>query len=213
MKKRKNNEYKSPYSILDENISILRTNIRFAKNNPMDKILAISSPNTKEGKSTVTYELAKSFAQDGQTVLLIDCNLRDPFIDTLGGYDGGRGLVNILINDVNPAEVVVADEKYQTLDIILSGPTPPNPVELLGSKQMQNLLVSVKEHYDYVLLDTSSMCLTSDAGIISSYADGTILVIEKGMTQGADIEKAIRRIEHLGGNFLGFILNDIKGIS
>ncbi len=212
MQKKTKEKYDSSYSLLEECFSILRTNLRFAKDAENIHVIAVTSPGKNEGKSTIAFGLAKSLAEDGQTVLLLDCNLRSPSIDKLGNYESGRGLVNILINNVIPAEVVVGDSEFTNLDIILAGPIPPNPVELIGSIKMKNLLASVKDHYDYVLLDTPGLSLVPDAGILSNYADGTILIVEKGRTQGEDIQTSLNRIDHLNGKVLGFVLNDIKGL-
>ena len=212
MKMKLNERYESSYSFLEESFSALRTNLRFAKDAEDIRIIAVTSPGKDEGKTTITYGLAKSLAKDGQTVLLMDCNLRTPAIDKCGNYEVGRGLVNILINDVIPAEVFVPDPDHLNLDIILAGSVPPNPVELMGSIKMKNLLISVKDYYDYILLDTPGICLAPDAGILSNYADATILIVEKGRTQGEDLEKSLNRIDHLNGKMLGFVFNDIKGL-
>lgn len=212
MVKQLKNNYDSSYSVLEECFSVLRTNLRFAKSSGNVRVITVTSPGRKEGKTTITYGLATSLAEDGQSVLLIDCNLRDPGIDRAGNYESGRGLVNILINDVSPAEVVVGDTKYLNMDIILAGPVPPNPVELIGSIKMKNLIDTVRDHYDYVLLDSPAVSLTPEAGILGNYSDGTLLVVEKGQTQGSDMEKALNRINHLNGNLLGFVFNDIKGV-
>lgn len=212
MVKQLKNNYDSSYSVLEECFSILRTNLRFAKSSDSIRVITITSPGKNEGKTTIAYGLATSLAEDGQSVLLIDCNLREPGIDRVGNYESGRGLVNILINDVSPAEVVLGDKRYQTLDIILAGPVPPNPVELIGSIKMKNLIDSVRDHYDYILLDSPAVALTPEAGILANYSDGTLMVVEKGQTQDQELEKALNRVNHLNGNILGFVFNDIKGV-
>lgn len=199
-------------SHIEENFSVLRTNLRFGKDNKGVSVVTITSPSEEEGKSTITYELAKSFAQDGESVLIIDCNLRSPDIKNRLGQDEGRGLVNILLNDVNPSEVVVGNPEFEHFDVILSGVIPPNISELLGSKKMDHLIQSVKEHYDYVFLDAPAMNFYPEAGILANYSDGTLLVVSKGVTEASEVDKAIRRIEYLDGRILGFVLNNMENI-
>lgn len=209
-KKKKNNNYYSDSSMVDEAIRTLRTNISFSSTDNKLKSLVITSSNPSEGKSNISINLARSMAQNGQRVILIDCDLRNPSVGKYIGVEVGIGMTNLLVQDVNVKEVMIKDETSENLDIILTGPVPPNPSELLGSHKMKRLLAELEQEYDMVILDSPPAGLLTDAQILSTIADGTILVVAQGESTREKIEATIQNLRHVDANLLGFVFNKVK---
>ncbi|MDO5018415.1 MAG: CpsD/CapB family tyrosine-protein kinase [Lagierella massiliensis] len=209
MAKKKNNYY-SDESIVDEAIRTLRTNIAFSSTDNSLKSLVITSSNPSEGKSNISIRLARSMAHNGQKVLLIDCDLRNPSVGKYIGVDVGIGMTNLLVQDISVKEVMIKDEKSPYLDIILTGPVPPNPSELLGSEKMKRLVSEFENEYDIVILDSPPAGLLTDAQILSTMADGTILVVAQGESTREKIDMTIQNLRNVDANILGIVFNKVK---
>ena len=205
---KKHNYYakSSPY---EEAFRNLRTNIQFSAIDKELKALVITSTNPSEGKTSIATNLAMSFAQNGEKVILVDCDMRNPSVSKHIDINQPKGLTNILVNKEDPHTVMV---QHEGVDIIFAGPIPPNPAELIGSRSMENLLENLKHEYDYVLLDTPPAGMLTDGAILSSAADGTILVIAEGETERADLGRTIEQIKNVGGNIIGVVMNKVKSV-
>lgn len=201
------NHYYSNTSAFDESIRTLRTNIQFSEVDKKLKSILITSTNPSEGKSTIALELARSFALNGDRTILIDGDLRNPTISKFIGIENNIGITNILTSPIKLGDAIISDEKIKSLDIILSGPIPPNPAELLGSRAMEKLLNVIREEYDHIIIDTPPTNLITDAAILSTKVDGTLFVVNHGETKREDFQGAIRNIEQVGGNIIGACLN------
>lgn len=201
------NHYYSNTSAFDESIRTLRTNIQFSEVDRKLKTILVTSTNPSEGKSTIALELAKSFALNGDKVLLMDCDLRNPTVSKISGIKNNVGITNILTTSIKVGDAITSDENTPGLDVILSGPIPPNPSELLGSNAMERLLDLLKGAYDHIIVDTPPVNLITDAAILSTKVDGTLLVVNHGSTKKEDLQNAIRNIEQVGGNVIGACLN------
>ena len=142
-----------PKSPISEQYRTIRTNIQFSSFQKEMKSIMVTSPDSSEGKSTTAANLAIVFAQQGKKVLLVDADLRKPTIHYMFNVPNTVGLTNMLVNQVDLAQVIFSTED-RYLHILPSGPIPPNPSELLASDAMQSAIEEMQKKYDVVLLDT-----------------------------------------------------------
>lgn len=199
-----------PKSPVAEIYRTLRTNIMFASYNKEVKAIAVTSPLTNDGKSTVTSNLAITMAQSGSKVLLVDGDLRNPSIHKMFSMKNNIGLTNILAGSTLYEDSVVSHPGLANLDFILSGPKPPNPSELLGLPRMKALLKTIKSRYDYILIDTPPVLIVTDGTLISSVCDGVVLVISSGKTTIENAQKSKEHLKNVGSCLLGVVLNKVK---
>ena len=179
---------------------------------PVLKTLVFTSAVHSEGKSTTVANLAIVMGQDDKHILLIDCDMRKPVIHRRFGLLN-RGLSNCFAEDLPLKEVIQADV-FPNLDVVTSGPVPPNPAELLGSKKMKALLQEAAEAYDYVFLDMPPVLAVTDAVLMSSLlmssqVDGTVLVLGSGDISPDEGKQAQSVLEKVHANILGVILNKV----
>lgn len=194
-------------SPVSEAYRAIRTNLQFAGAGKQLKTLVFTSAVPSEGKSTTVANLAIVMGQDDKHILLIDCDMRKPVIHRRFGLLN-RGLSNCFVEDLPLKEVIQADV-FPNLDVVTSGPVPPNPAELLGSKKMKALLQEAAEAYDYVFLDMPPVLAVTDAALMSSQVDGTVLVIGSGDISPDEGKQAQSVLEKVHANILGVILNKV----
>jgi protein-tyrosine kinase len=196
----------SPRAAISEQYRTIRTNIQFSSVDESIRTLLVTSSGPEEGKSTTVANLAVVFAQQGKKVLLIDADLRKPTVHYTFQLDNTTGLTNVLTKQTQLEKAAVTT-LVDNLSVLSSGPIPPNPAELLGSKAMEDMLVVALEQYDIVIFDTPPVLAVTDAQILANRCDGTILVVGSGKTQ---IEPAMKSKELLlssKGKLLGVVLN------
>ena len=198
------NDPKSPIS---ETYRAIRTNLQFAGAGKQLKYIAFTSSVPGEGKSTTISNIALTMAQDGKKVLLIDNDLRKPRQHKIFGLLN-KGLTNIIAMGT-PFEEAVQKDVFPNLDVLTSGPIPPNPSELLGSEKMLDVLKKVGESYDYVLLDLPPVLAVTDAAIVGNMADGVVLVVRSGLTEPEEAKEAKKRLQAGHANILGVVLNGV----
>ena len=199
-------------SPVSEAYRAIRTNLQFAGAGKQLKTLVFTSAVPSEGKSTTVANLAIVMGQDDKHILLIDCDMRKPVIHRRFGLLN-RGLSNCFAEDLPLKEVIQADV-FPNLDVVTSGPVPPNPAELLGSKKMKALLQEAAEAYDYVFLDMPPVLAVTDAVLMSSLlmssqVDGTVLVLGSGDISPDEGKQAQSVLEKVHANILGVILNKV----
>lgn len=192
-----------------ESYKSIRTNVVFSLSTNESKILAVSSPNPDEGKSTVSVNLATALAQNGEKVLLIDADMRKPVLHKMFKVSNKSGLSTTIIS-ISPFEQAVKREVALNLDLLSSGPMPPNPSELLASKHFHDLLTEVEKQYDYIIVDTPPLNVVSDGLVFTDVLNGILLVVRHRKTSYSEISEAVNSIELSNANLLGFILNDVK---
>ena len=200
---------KNPKSPISESYRGIRTSIEFSNLDKELKVINITSSMKKEGKSTVTANLAVSFANLDKRVLIIEGDLRNPSVHRMFNISNINGLTDILLNNKEFAECVHCTD-VKNLHVLTCGPIPPNPSEILSSKKMKEFINEVKEHYDYIFIDTPPIGIVTDAGIISNYSDGCVFVV--GSKQ-CDIEMAKiakQRLDGVGANIIGAVLNKFE---
>ncbi|SHE82216.1 CpsD/CapB family tyrosine-protein kinase [Caloramator proteoclasticus] len=199
---------KNPKSPISESYRTLRTNIQFSSFDKDIKTIVVTSSAPGEGKSTTIGNLALVMAQSGKRVLLIDADLRKPTVHKKFKLSNQTGLTNILIEDKNPFEVI---QKYSdNLYILTSGILPPNPAEVVASNKLRNFINEMKNHFDYILLDSPPVIAVTDAQILSSFLDGVILVVSSGEAEKELVKKAKDLLDKVNANIIGVVLNKLE---
>jgi len=177
----------------------------FTLENKTSKAIVITSSLSSEGKSTVSINLAITFAQTGSKVILIDCDLRKPKTHTYMNLPNKNGLSNIL-GGFAKLDDVITPTTYG-FDCITSGHIPPNPSELLSSNQMADLLTTLRSKYDYIFLDTPPVNVVTDTCTIGKLVDGAVFVVKHNSTTYADIDTAVSALNFSETRILGFVFN------
>lgn len=193
----------TPFAIT-EAYNTARTNIMFAASTSNKKIVAVTSSNPSEGKSTTCANIAISFANAGFKTLLVECDLRKPVMAKSFGVKPKKGLSSILGGFCTVREAI-CPEVMSNLDIITTGDIPPNPSELLASDSMKIFLKASSDDYDYVFLDTPPVNVVTDSQLMNTEIAGLVFVIREGSTIHPDIQSAIEKIQLANGKALGFV--------
>nr|WP_090856949.1 CpsD/CapB family tyrosine-protein kinase [Litchfieldia salsa] len=200
---------KNPKSPIAEQFRTIRTNIEFSSVDHEMKKIMVTSSGPAEGKSTTTNNLAVVFAQQGKRVLLVDADLRKPTAHYSFRLENHTGLSNVLTRQ-STFDRAVRETEQENLFVLTSGPVPPNPSELLGSKRMAELLEEITEIFDIVIFDTPPVLAVTDAQILANKCDGVVLVTSSGRTENEAALKAKELIESAKGKLIGAILNNKK---
>ena len=198
-----------PKSAPSEAFKALRTRVQYAKldDSPIKTILLTSSV-PAEGKTIISLNLAGSLAQTDKKVLLLDCDLRKPRIHKVFGIDRYPGLSDYLFSNAS-LEEIIQKTKLENLDVITSGTIPPNPSELLGSKQMKLFMEKMKSFYDFIIIDSPPFISVTDAEILFRIADGTILVLRANKTPKEAFFRTCEKLLHIDqSNFIGVVFNN-----
>ncbi|HWJ21043.1 MAG TPA: polysaccharide biosynthesis tyrosine autokinase, partial [Gemmatimonadaceae bacterium] len=196
-----------PRSPVAEAYRSLRTNLAFARTSHALQTLVVASPGPGDGKSTTAANLAITFAQQGQRTLLIDADLRRAVLDKTFDLQRQPGLTDVIIGVATVASAVHAT-KVPNLFVLPSGQFPPNPSELLGSPAMREVLREAKEQFDVVLFDSPPLLAVTDAAVLSTLVDGTILVVRTASTAREAVRRAVGQLRAVHGRLLGAVLND-----
>ncbi len=209
----------NPKSMFSESIKSIRTNLQFSAVDKELKLILSTSPEAGDGKSFITANLAAAYAQDGKKVLIIDCDLRRGRQHTIFNIMNptNAGYSNLILNykdEIKMSRYIVKTD-VKNIDLLPTGPIPPNPIELLSSKSNADLLEALREHYDIILLDCPPILGMSDTSILTKYSDANILVVSSGKTQIDMIEKAKKAFETANSKINGVIINraNTKGSS
>jgi len=195
-----------PRSFSAEAYRVLRTNLHYANpDTPLRRVL-VTSTAPGEGKSTTLGNLAVTLAQAERSVLVVDADLRRPVVHQVFKQRATPGLTSYLAGDAL-LEAVITKTGIANLSVVTSGPTPPNPAELLASRRMREFLDAVVERYDMVLLDSPPVLAVTDASALASMMDGVIFVVGSGKIPFAALRRAKAQIEAAQGRILGVVVN------
>ncbi|MGX9133213.1 CpsD/CapB family tyrosine-protein kinase [Rummeliibacillus sp. JY-2-4R] len=200
---------KNPQSYISEQFRTLRTNIKFSK--PADELqtILVTSSFANEGKSTISANLACLFAEEGKKVLFIDSDMRKPTVQYTFNLTNTTGISSVLSKQSKLNEVI-RRSGIPNLDIITSGPIPPNPSELLGGKMLSEIINYSKEKYNIIIFDAPPILAVADAQILANAVDGSILVINSQETDRKAAEKAVEVLKSSNAQILGTVLNNVK---
>lgn len=175
-------------SSASELFRLLRTNLQFILNDSRDKVVLMTSTNPGEGKSYISINLAMSLSLLGKRVLLMGMDIRKPRLAEYLDVKGKFGITQYLSSDnINLQDLIIRDAKYPNLDIMLSGPIPPNPSELLASNKVDEMFEQLREQYDYIVVDTAPVGMVSDTFTLDRVADATIYVCRANVTTKSDL--------------------------
>ncbi|BCZ47077.1 tyrosine protein kinase [Clostridium gelidum] len=197
-----------PNSIEAESYRTLRTNIQYSSIDKEIKSIVVTSANPQDGKSTISGNLALSFAQNGKKVIIIDCDLRRPSIHRNFYLSNSYGLSEVLIGKETLDKAI---QEYKTnLHVLTSGKIPPNSIEMISSISMNNLLEELKIEYDILIIDSPPLGAFSDGQILSTKVDGTILVVKAGESKIEAVKEAKNLLNKVGANIIGVVINKVN---
>jgi polysaccharide biosynthesis transport protein len=186
----------------------LRTNVLFSTTEEGGRSLVVTSTGPGEGKTTVAANLAVALAQAGQRVLLVDADMRKPKVHIAFKESQAPGLSNVLVGNAKASEAV-RKTTVQNLWLLLSGLTPPNPAELLGSQRFRDFLTTLQEHFDWVIVDTPPVMAVTDASVVAHLSNGVVFVIGCEQTSKYTANAALEQLEAAKAKFLGGVLNKV----
>ncbi|WP_206498697.1 polysaccharide biosynthesis tyrosine autokinase [Rhodococcus sp. KRD175] len=183
----------------------LRTNLQFLEVDHPPRVIVVTSAIPSEGKTTTAVNLAVALAEAGHHVALVEGDLRRPRVSKYMGLIGSVGMSTVLAGQAT-VEEVLQPTKYEGLQAMASGPIPPNPSELLGSEASRALLVELRSRFDYVIVDGAPLLPVTDSAVLTTHADGALLVTRYGHTKSNELARAIGNLETIGARVLGVVL-------
>ena len=199
---------KAPKSIDAEAYRSLRSNIEYSSFDDEYRVIVVTSSVPGEGKSTTSGNLAIALAQSGNSVLLVDCDMRKPSIHKKFKISNAAGTAELLLRKKSFEEV--ANKHNENLTIITAGKIPPNPSEMLASRAMTAFIEEMKNEFKYIILDTPPLQAVTDAQVLSTKADGVLLVVKAGSTKREMVFNSVDLIKKVQGKVIGTVLNGVE---
>ena len=199
---------KAPKSIDAEAYRSLRSNIEYSSFDDEYRVIVVTSSVPGEGKSTTSGNLAIALAQSGNSVLLVDCDMRKPSIHKKFKISNAAGTAELLLRKRLFEEV--ANKYNENLTIITAGKIPPNPSEMLASRAMTAFIEEMKKEFKYIILDTPPLQAVTDAQVLSTKADGVLLVVKAGSTKKEMVLNSVDLIKKVQGKVIGTVLNGVE---
>jgi len=199
-----------PRSPISEAYRALRTNLDFSSLDRPIRTMLVTSAGPEEGKSTVLANLAVTTAQAGKKVILVDGDLRRPTLHHIFNLKNDVGLTTMVVDDAAMESPPLQDTGVEGLQLLPSGPLPPNPSELLGSRRMEEIIAVLLERADIVFFDAPPVVAVTDAAVLATKVDGVLLVINAGRTRRDYARAARARLEKVNANLLGAVLNNVR---
>jgi succinoglycan biosynthesis transport protein ExoP len=200
---------RAPHSLVAEAFRQVRAHLTFSGPLESQRTLLVTSPSPEDGKTAVAINLAVTFAQANERTLLIDCNFRQPGIRSAFPDSRPEGLSNVLVAH-SPFDAVISRTDLPNLDLLTSGPMPPNPAELLGSTQMGELLKKAREKYDRIVLDGPPCLLISDALVVATQVDATVVVARAVQGAKGTLRRAREQLQRINARVIGAVLNGVQ---
>jgi non-specific protein-tyrosine kinase len=198
-----------PRSPVSEAYRTLRTNLDFADLDQSLKTLVVTSAGVGEGKSTTLANLAVVSAQAGRKVVLVDADLRRPALHQLFGLGNESGLTTAMVDDSALAEPPLQAGGVEGLSVLTSGPLPPNPADLMGSRRMEEVIAALAGEADQVFFDTPPVVAVTDAAVLATKVDGVLLVVSAGKTRRESARTAVQRLEQINARLVGTVLTNV----
>ncbi|MGX7352466.1 hypothetical protein RU97_GL001923 [Enterococcus canis] len=215
-KKKSKVEPVSLVAIADQNSTIteqyrtIRSNIQFTSVDKELQTMVVTSSGPSEGKSTTSANLAVVFANSGKRVLLVDADLRKPTVALTFQIPNARGLSNLLGDRTADSKDYAQTTIVENLWVMPSGPKPPNPSEMLGSKRMEEVIAELSQEFDLIIFDMPPVATVTDAQILAAKTDGTLLVVRERQTKKQNLVKAYDLLKIAKANILGVVYNAAK---
>ena len=198
-----------PTSPAAESYRSLRTSLQFARQEQQLRTMVVTSPGVGEGKTSVLANLGVVFAQAGERVVLVSCDLRRPMIGEFFGLSEQVGLTSVLLGRQTLIEAVRPVPGFDRLSLLPAGPVPSNPAEMLSSARAAEVFAQLRGRFDLVLIDSPPVLPVTDAAILSRYADATLMLAAAGQTRRTDLHRAVERLDQVGSTILGIVLNKV----
>lgn len=194
--------------VSNEAYKTLRTNITFCGEDV--RVIAVTSSTPNEGKTNVTFNLARAFAEDNKRILFIDADIRKSVLEArLGADQEVKGLSHYLTGKAELKDIVYGTN-IDHMDFIGTGPVAPNPSELLGNQKFQRLLEWARSEYQYVMIDCPPIGSVIDAAVVARQCDGAVYVIESEATSWRLAQRGKEQLEKTGCKILGAVLNKVE---
>jgi succinoglycan biosynthesis transport protein ExoP len=197
-----------PRSAMSEAIRHLRTSLMLSVSGGPPEAIVVTSPHPREGKSTISINLAIALAQDGRRVVILDCDLRRPRLHQVFHLDNAPGLTSYLTGNCN-LETIIKPTEVDNLFLVPAGPIPPNPAELLNSQAYKNLLQELRREFNHIIIDTPPTLGFADARVLALQADGVLLVAKHQSTTREAGRLARQYLSQVNARMLGMVLNQI----
>jgi polysaccharide biosynthesis transport protein len=198
-----------PTSPAAEAYRSLRTSLQFARHVHELRTLLVTSPAASEGKTSTLANLGAAFAQAGERVVLVSCDLRRPRLGQFFGVEEQSGLTTVILGQQTLEEALQPVRGYDCLWVLGAGPIPPNPAELLNAPKVGEVFAALEENFDLVLVDSPPVLPVTDAMVLSNYADGTLLVVAAGQTRRAELRRVAERFAQAKSAVVGIVLNEV----
>ena len=186
----------------------LRTNLTFAALDEPIETLVVTSAAPEEGKSIVLANLAIAMAQGERRIILVDADLRRPQLHEIFGVANDQGVTTMIVEEAALESPPLLEVGVEGLQLVPSGPMPPNPADILGSHRMEQAIAVLKERADIILFDAPPVASVADAAILGTKADGLLLVVRAGHTRREHAERARELLERVHVRIIGAVLND-----
>ena len=196
-----------PMSHTAESYRSLRTSVEFLALEKRMQTIQVTSAQAGEGKTSTVVNLAVAFAQAGEKVIVIDCDLRRPRLHEYFGLDRHLGFTSVLLNDRSLEEVVRQAPNHENLQVLCSGPLAPNPSELLGSERFAEIVRKLSTDHTVVLIDSPPVLPVTDALVLSRVADATIVVATSGVSSKRRFARSVESLRQVGAPLVGSVLN------
>ena len=201
---------KDPKSLFSEAIRTLRTNLQFSLVANNANVLMVTSSVPGEGKSFISSNLSAAFSMMNIKVLIVDCDMRKGRLHKIFEVSNEKGLSNLLLDEVKNYKKYVQKTKVDNVSVIPLGIVPPNPSELLNSDKFENLIDTLRDAYDLVILDTPPIGSVSDSLVIAKYVDEAIIVTSYKQTPMEDLNETKKALEATGVKIAGIVLNNME---
>lgn len=192
---------------MTEGLNQLKTNLAFCGKDI--KVIAITSSVPNEGKSSVTFDLARSLADSGKKILVVDADLRKSVMSSKYHIQGIDKEFSHYLTGQAEIEDIIYETEVEGLYITMAGPLSPDPTSLINSDLFENYISKVRDDYDYVIIDTPPLGVVIDAVIIGQYSDGAVIVIEQGVIKRKVVQDVIKQLKKGDVRILGAVLNKV----
>jgi capsular exopolysaccharide synthesis family protein len=199
-----------PRSSISEAFRTLRTNLDFAGLDRKVQTLVITSAGVGEGKSTTLANLAVVTAQAGHKVILVDADLRRPSLHEIFGLQNSSGLTTMMMEEGALAAPPLQYTGIEGLSLLASGPLPPNPAELMGSRRMEEVIAALSQRASHVFFDTPPVVAVTDGAVLATKVDGVLLVISAGKTRREYARSAVQRLQQINARLVGTVLTNVS---